>query len=160
MNNPAEIKHNDRYPIALNELVQLICNTRNEAFNDRELIPMDACDTDQKSWHFFNGKVCAMNDLESRLRLFINSRPEPATEPEAPSEPDSPVEQVEPGLLVVKFSNGSHLTLEEGENELALYDGMPGEGAWMGTITRDGILCSPNSGSSCADLVMELKEHL
>jgi len=151
MNKPAQ----PTATVPIHYLMDIFRQYRTEAENNRDQITLDAPEHSQNNWQFFNGQVRAIDSIESHLRLYLST-----LNPETPPEPDKLVEQVEPGLLVVKFSNGSHLTLEEGDNELALYDGMPGEGAWMGTITKDGILCSPNSGSSCADLVLELKEHL
>lgn len=129
-------------PLSIDDMMERITRLRKLSEEKRDEIPVDADQTRQQNWHYFNGQVCAMQEMEAHLRLYKD------TFPAAPF-----VEVVEPGKMFITLSNGEKVSLHEAKDDLHIGQVDPhGEDWWICSINRNGVLCAPNSGEACETL--------
>jgi hypothetical protein len=60
-------------PLTMDELFQAIDSIRQAATKSRDRNPLSHNIADQNNWHFFNGKISAINELEAQLEVYRNT---------------------------------------------------------------------------------------
>ena len=134
-------------PMSIDSMLQTIKQQIQLAEIEKDKIKLDASDAEQRNWFFFNGKVHALMDLESQLRLWLKTFELPAN-----------VTFPEDGQVNIRLSNGKIINLEQGFNVLHINKGNVNfDGVWICTINQEGVLVAPNSGDSCAALTHNLR---